>query len=249
MEQTLKTVQPRQSWFSRLFQSKTPIQEEPPKRPEVCGVLFDPDTKRHMAKNPAHQEVLDVFDRWRAIDYGTFTDEREMAVFALFGITDIADRVREYGRNACPSYGAGLRLSDYSGRLKEIMDHTASLHLNRSGLDHFGVPVFDFQLLRSEGHHGALGDIKCSILSALMRRAGRDSDTASAYYIFQGMRMLRHLESLHSGPDDWLALASTFPNVPVPGPLDLEADLASTETLEVKAFRTYVNKGRASSAF
>ncbi len=245
MERALISPQPRdkeRGWLSRIFSSKRPFVEKPAPEPEVSGVRYDPDTKRHLAKDPSHQPVLDIFDGWRAISHGTFTDAREFAVFGLFGITDVAERVREYSRNVCPSYAAGLELSAYTGRTREIMEHTASLHLNRSGLDHFGVPVFDFQLLSAERRMDALADIRRSILSAIERRKGLDADASRAYYLFQGMRMLRHLESLHVGENDWRGLSAAFPGVPIPGPLNTETDLAETEALEVKAFRTYINK-------
>ncbi len=232
------------SWLARLF-SKPPLEEKPAPKPAVCGSVYDADSGRHLAVEPSHQGVLDIYDQWRAIHHGTFTDEREMAVFRLFGLTEISERVRELGRNVCPSYASGLDLTRYQGREKEIMDHTASLHLNRAGLDHFGVPVFDFQLLKEEGRSAALSDIRSSIISALGRREGRDTETACAYYIFQGMRMLRLLESLKTGSNDWQAMASAFPNVPVPGPLDSGTDMAETEILELKNFRTYLNKRSA----
>ncbi len=247
MKQALQTRTPS-GWWARLFPPATPLHEEPIKKPEISGVAFDDDSKRHIAIEPSHQEVLDIFDRWRAIPYGTFSNEREMAVFELFGITDVADRVREFGRSVCPPYSCGLDLRSYKGRAKEIMDHTASLHLNRSGIDHFGVPIFDFELLKARGECGALGDIRSSILAALGKREGRDTDPASAYYVFQGMRMLRHMERLMPGDNEWGRLSAAFPNVPVPGPLDYETGLAETEKLEVKAFRTYINKKAGSAA-
>jgi hypothetical protein len=248
MEQTLQkpNASGREgSWFSKLFSSKPPMEEKPAPKQEVCGVVFDIDTSKHRAKDPAHQDVLDLFDRWRGLTFGTFSNEREMAIYELFGITEVKDRVNEFSRDVCPSYGNGLRLSDYSGRVKGIMEHTASLHLNRAGIDHFGVPIFDFQLLRWIGELGPLNDIKSSILSAMRRREGRDSDRDSAYYIFQGMRMLRHLETVGAGGVEWQSLASTFPHVPVPGPLE-DSTLAVTEKLEEKAYRTYRNKNSAS---
>lgn len=241
MKQALDTRTPS-GWWARIFPSSAPLHEEPAKKAEVCGFTYDYDSKRHIAKDPSHQEVLDIYDRWRAIPYGTFSNEREMAVFELFGITDVIDRVREFGRSVCPPYACGLELSSYTGRTREVMGHTASLHLNRSGLDHFGVPVFDFELLKAIGSEGALQDIRSSILKALGRREGMDTDATSAYYVFQGMRMLRHMERLMPGDNGWDRLSAAFPNVPVPGPLSYETDLAETEALEVKAYRTYANK-------
>ena len=244
MEQPLskKTSSAREgSWLTRIFSFKPPLEEKPAPKP-LCGAAYDWSSDRHKAKDPKHQDVLDIFDRWRGIGAGTFSIDREMALFRLFGITDVVDRVREYNRDVCPAYGWGLDMSDYSGFTKTVMEHTRGIHLNRSGIDHFGVPVFDFELLRAIGETKALADIRISITASLKRREGRDADTAAAYYIFQGMRMIRLIECLGGGECDWETMGAMFPHVPVPGGIGPEASMSETEKLESRAFRMHLNR-------
>jgi hypothetical protein len=240
MRQSLGSAPPSGTWVAGSFTGKAPMGEG-----MRCPIIYDGETGKHRSGDPHHQKVLDYFDRWRAIADGTFSVGRELALLSLFEITDVSERVREQSSDVCPNYGALLDLYDYRGKTREIMRHTQTIHLNRAGLDHFGVPIFDFELLRHEGAEGALSDIRESILAVTAKREGRDSDPKAAYYIFQGFRMLRYMERLMEGRTDWDAMAARFPRTPIPGSFNFAEDLSETEKLEAGAFRTYLNKKAA----
>ncbi|MEW6723212.1 MAG: hypothetical protein AB1324_08155 [Candidatus Micrarchaeota archaeon] len=236
MQQQLLSASPRPSRWA--FWKKAPSGEAAPRPAEPCEVLFD---RVHFAANPRHQGVVDVFNRWKAIPDGTFSRGRETALIRAFYSDEPAEMVREMSVARCPNFAAYLPMDRYGGRLYDIMNHTRMLHLNRSGVDHFGIPIFDLELLKLEGHEGALRDIRHSVTEAILRNRCDLSDARAAYYVFQGYRILRFMERIMDWRADWAGLSGKFPDVPVPGPLDMSTDLAEPEKLEARSFAKHIN--------
>lgn len=230
------------SWIARVFRPSAQVIEEPKRVENVCGVVFDGKTGRHIAKDPRHNKVVDLYDRWRALSEGTYTHEREMALFALYGIENVVDLINEHRLNVCPNYGRAVHREMHSGRIREIVDHTLTFHLDRTGADHFGIPVFDFSLLASINASDALKDIQGSIMQSLEGRIGKADTVKSAFYIFHGLRMVRFLETLIEPSEDWARISALFPTVPIPGRQLPENDFGEIEKLEARAFRLHQNR-------
>ncbi|MEW6035324.1 MAG: hypothetical protein AB1529_01810 [Candidatus Micrarchaeota archaeon] len=227
------------------FRPKEPLIEQ---KPRLCDVVFDTDFRIHAAAREEHRGVVSLFNRWMGIEAGTFSRERELALMRIFYGDDERERPIGLCKTLCPHFGARIDMGGYDGRLRGIMKHTLMIHLNQSGVDHFGIPIFDLELLRLEGYDGALRDIRDSVTRAVSGNRLDLSDTRAAYYIFQGYRILRYMERLLPEGTEWEGLSRRFPQVPVPGCLNPGTDLSPPERLEAGAFSRHagsiINSGR-----
>lgn len=182
-------------------------------------------------------EVLRSFSTWKKISSPIFSDEKDKELVTVFGYFDLTDQ-KEFGEylalqdsSKFPQFSKYLNF-DTNPKIQPILKHIRDFHFSKSGIDHFGIAIYDFLVLSNENEYETLKKIGKGIICALDELDL--SNLVTAFYAFQGLRNLKLIDIL-TPHLNWSELEFLFPQLPCPSS-NLLTELSFSEKKEYNEF-------------